>query len=351
MTLCRTQRWRLVAATVLGAVVLTPLDAAQARAKDSAVSCQDVTVPVSLVVGQSADNTVYGRLCQPAGTETRTLQVLLHGVTYDHHYWDMPGFNGRYSYVDYMAGAGYATLALDRIGSGLSSHPAGSQITATSNADVVHQVIQAVRGGQVGGRAWSKVITVGHSYGTVVAEQEAAAYRDVNGLVGTGWQFPPGQNATDGLVSRLYPAGMDPKFPGLASDTDYLTTVPDTRSYFYQEGNYDPAVLAEDESLKQTATTAEFNTVMVPAQTAEANPISARSLLVVGEHDVFSCSAPDNETCTPQQVIASQAKYFASQAQLAAHVQPGAGHDLALELNNTDGFDAIAAWLQANFPA
>jgi hypothetical protein len=168
MTLCRTQRWRLVAATVLGAVLLTPLDAAQARAKDSAVSCRGVTVPVSLVVGQSADNTICGRFCPAAGTETKTLQVLLHGVTYDHH-----------------------------------------------------------------------------SYGTVVAEQEAAAYRDVNG----------------------------------------------------------------------------------------------------------SCSAPDNEACTPQQVMASQGKCFAPRFQLVAHVQPGAGHDLALELNNTDGFDAIAAWHRANFPA
>jgi pimeloyl-ACP methyl ester carboxylesterase len=123
------------AAAALLTVIALPATAAAAQTP----VCRDVKVPVTLVPGTPADQTIYGQLCSPAGGPSKVLQVLVHGVTYDHHYWDLPGFGGRYSYVRYMAAAGYSTLAIDRIGSGRSSHPPGALITAVSNADVLHQ--------------------------------------------------------------------------------------------------------------------------------------------------------------------------------------------------------------------
>lgn len=343
----RSRRIRLaaVAAALLAFVVVSPTAAA-----DPDPVCRDVEVPVSLVGGLPADQMIYGQLCDPRQGPSRTLQILLHGVTYDHHYWDMPGFGGRYSYVRYMAEAGYSTLALDRIGSGRSSHPLGTLITAVSNADVVHQVIQAVRGGDLPGGPRSKIVTVGHSYGTVVAEQEAALYRDVDGVIGTGWLNLPGVVPSALLFAQQHPAGLDPKFPHLLLDPSYLTTRPGTRGYFYQPGNYDPEVLAKDEELKQTDTTAELQTFAVPALVETALKIEAPTLLVVGEHDVFFCTPPEHAPCTENQTIESQRQYFAPEAGLEAYVQRGAGHDIALELNNRDGFRAMLSWLRRNFP-
>ena len=48
-----------------------------------------------------------------------TLQVLVHGFTYNHIYWDSRSINGvDYSYARYMADQGYAVLAQDLLGTG-----------------------------------------------------------------------------------------------------------------------------------------------------------------------------------------------------------------------------------------
>lgn len=133
-----------------------------------------------------------------------------------------------------------------------------------------------------------------------------------------------------------YPAGLDPKFANLLLDPDYLTTRPGTRGSFYQPGNYDPAVLAKDEELKQTDTTGELATFAVPALVEAGVKIKVPTLLVVGEHDVFFCTPPQHQPCSQAQVLDSQQPYFAPGANLRAYVQRGAGHNIALELNNRD---------------
>src|SRR5882724_11978344 len=76
------------------------------------------------------DNQIYGELCLPTdGSAPTAVQLLLHGITYSTLYWDWPIEPEKYSYVEYMTGHGYATLNVDRIGIGRSSHPASSTIT------------------------------------------------------------------------------------------------------------------------------------------------------------------------------------------------------------------------------
>lgn len=339
----------LLASVLVAGMCLAVVPAASAAAATGS-SCQDVYVPVSVVAGTPQTDRVYGELCSPS-TSGSVLQILVHGITYDHHYWDFPGFAGRYSYADYMNKAGYPTLALDRIGSGRSSHPLSAAVTVSSNARVLHQVVQAARSGQIPGGPYDSIVLVGHSYGTLTSELAAATYHDVDGVIGTGWLHLPGVVQTAGLASRLLPAGLDPKFPELLLDPGYLTSRPGTRSFFYQTGNYDPAVLAADEALKQTATVTEFATFAEPALIGSTNSIRVPTLLIVGEHDVFFCGELREDCSTSERVQQSQAPYWSDEAQLRTHVQPGAGHDVALELNNHDGFDAQLAWLREFFPS
>src|SRR5207302_7267115 len=116
--------------------------------------CDEVSVPVALDPSQPHDrsNTIYGQLCSPAQGPSRTIQLLNHGATYGHVYWDFPYKSQTYSYVDAMSRAGLSTFNYDRIGVGLSSHPLSKEITLASDAFVAHQLVQDLRAGSIGQR-------------------------------------------------------------------------------------------------------------------------------------------------------------------------------------------------------
>jgi hypothetical protein len=85
--------------------------------------CRNVAAPVALAEGQPANQQVSARLCEPGtnGASARTLLVLVHGITYDRNYWDIPdptGHTDRYSFASAALKAKFSTLSVDRIGEG-----------------------------------------------------------------------------------------------------------------------------------------------------------------------------------------------------------------------------------------
>src|SRR6202012_1165558 len=109
------------------------------------VSCQEVSFKVSL--DNSSPGTLHmdGTLCVPPGNHHHILQLLVHGGSYNRVYWDFPLDPAHYSYVKWANAAGYATLAVDRIGAGTSSHPTSETVTVEGSANSLHQVIQQVK--------------------------------------------------------------------------------------------------------------------------------------------------------------------------------------------------------------
>jgi pimeloyl-ACP methyl ester carboxylesterase len=338
----------LALAALWAAVVAVP---ARASA-EAGTTCRDIHIPVSLAPGGTRNQSVYGELCTPAGSHPRMIQVLVHGVTYDHNYWDLPGFGGRYSYVKHTVARGYAALAIDRIGIGRSSHPLSALVTVDSDAETLHQVLQAVRSSGFPGGAYPRVVLVGHSFGTLVSELELSKYHDAEGIIATGWLAAlPKPVQTAGLFARSYSAVLDPAFAGRGLDPGYQTTRPYTRAFFYQTGTYDPAVLAEDERLKQTYTAGELATFIKPVVLDRpTEQITGQALIVVGEHDVFFCGLLAVDCSTSDRLLRDQAPHWKSASSLHAYVQPGAGHDISLSYNNTAGFAAEDTWLATEFP-
>ena len=187
------------------------------------VTCLRVAVPVAITSTKSLAYTVSGELCataleKRAGT---TVQVLIHGATYNYDYWDFDRIDGiEYSYARDVAGSGFATFAYDALGSGDSSHPPSDQLTIEAAADVAHQIVEALRAGSVGGVPFGRVVLVGHCLGAVVAWQEAIRYADVNGLIVTG-----AAHTLSGFLQAaelFYPAVSDPAFAGSGLDPGYL---------------------------------------------------------------------------------------------------------------------------------
>ena len=333
---------RLIIVAATAAVLLTA-SAAPAPAAE-AFTCTDVNTPIS--VPGVPDGTIYGRYCASADSAGKPLQILVPGITYTNAYFDFPGFGGRYSYTDFMNARGYDTLAIDRLGIGRSTRPAlGVLVNAFSNADALHQVIDSVRSNGLGGRHYAKIVLTGHSYGTFVADLTSATYHDVDGVIGTGWFQQPTVLGVAGIVSILTPAALDPRFIGTIVDPTYVTTRPGARGFFYHAPDTDPAVVAEDEATKDTASLSE-TTYLIPEATGLTTRIGVPTLRVIGQYDNVICNPLP---CTQSGLDQLAPALFPAGAQV--YVQPDAGHDIALELNNTDGFDAQLSWLRTEFPA
>lgn len=120
--------------------------------------------------------------------------MLPSGVTYDKNYWsggDFPGgYDGdKYSWISYASKLGYPTLSIDRLGSGDSDHPDPVTIVQVpAQVEAYHEIVQALLNGNVGGRNFTKVAYIGHSFGSVMGNGIAAKYPDdVDAFVLTGY--------------------------------------------------------------------------------------------------------------------------------------------------------------------
>jgi pimeloyl-ACP methyl ester carboxylesterase len=312
-------------------------------------TCTDVRIPVTISDGLSGP--IAGRLCVPAGATT--VQLLLHGITYGQYYWDLPFQPEKYSYVAAANRAGYATLNIDRLGVGDSFHPPSALVTLENDASVVHQVIQALRSGQVGGTAFHKVVLVGHSYGSLISFITAGRHQNVDALVATGASHQINAvNVVTRIVAPSGPAILDPKFAASGLDVGYLTTRAGARTGFYHTQNTDPAVIALDERLKQTVTAAELVTVLPAFLFDASSQINIPVLAVNSTDEPFFCNGLLTADCSSKEaLVASERRFYGPGVTLDALVVPDAGHDVTLARSAPETLAAIRDWLSRHVPA
>ncbi len=337
------RRTRRVAAALLGAGLLLAPTLAFADADDGP-RCEQIAFPVALSPGQPADNTIVAWLCARGSIAGRTIQILLHGGTYDHNYWDFPFHPEQYSYVRALTDAGYVTLNLDRLGSGLSSHPNPDVLTLHANAFTVHQIVQAFRTDGVNvpgfGLVQAKRIElVGHSLGSYISAIEASTFDDVDGVILSAYSHTVGPG-TAVLVSDVYPAAFDPKFAALNLPFDYLTTLPGTRGQaFYYLPGADPNVIALDEQLKQTVAVGELSDL--DSSFPESLGIHVPTLVADGDFDSIDCNAP---SCSKGGTLATEASNFSPDACVQIADIPLSGHDLNLHRDAPVWFGVAHLW-------
>jgi hypothetical protein len=149
-------KWWL-AALVGAAAGLWVTTAAVADDDDVLPQCQALQIPVSLPQ-LSGVVSLYGELCVPATGTPSAVQLLVHGATYNRYYSDWPYRPDFYSYVRQMVGAGYATLNIERLGYGRSTHPPSASVLLPTGTEALRQVVDKLRSGEIGGHAFSRVI-------------------------------------------------------------------------------------------------------------------------------------------------------------------------------------------------
>jgi pimeloyl-ACP methyl ester carboxylesterase len=118
-----------------------------------------------------------------------TLQFLTHGIGFDKTYWDIPYDNLSYTNVA-VDQYGYSTLAIDRLGTGESSHADPIQvIQASAELQAIYGLTMMLRNGSISGIPRpSKIVHVGHSFGSILSYSLAATYPSASdGLILTGF--------------------------------------------------------------------------------------------------------------------------------------------------------------------
>jgi len=306
--------------------------------------CTETDLPVTLDL---LPQTVHGNLCLPASGIPKTVQLLVHGGTYNRLYWDLPNVPTRYSYQQDMADHGLATFAIDALGSGASSQPLSALITGTGLASMVHQVIGQLRAGRVGGTRFARVVLIGHSMGSGIVALESATYHDVDGVVLTGFSHSINDlMLTQIFVDGVRPAALDPVLSQRNSDLGYVTTMPGTRRLFYDPGLVDDDVLTADESTKdQVAATVVPDLLTLAFTSTLTRSVTAPVLIANGTQDTLFCAF---HCASLDDLRSAEAPFFTSQ--LTVFLLPGSGHSLGLSHDAPDYRVAVRDWVSARFP-
>ena len=289
---------------------------------------KQVAFPVVLSDGNTYS--IAGHLYESPHHHRRTIQVLVHGATYDHRYWDAFGCGGeRYSYAEHMVRAGYSVLAIDQLGTGASDHPDGDFFTLDEAASGLHQVMNSLRAPHnPAHRVFHDIVLVGHSLGSITAVVAQGFYGDADALVVTGLALTP------------HPPPVDPAVLGALLGAPYVTFPSYLRTdLFYYLPSANAAVVAYDNAFLATSVPrAHF----VSALMASADPTSlgadliAEPVLVqLGEHDVTA----------PGSLAATEADYYPLSSSVTVDTLPADGHAFNLHVDNHKGWKKIDHWI------
>lgn len=317
---------------ILGAIA-PPL--ASAQNLGSSIKVDRLVFPVSLTTGLT---NVVGYLYYHGSYEDRPLQVLVHGATYNHRYWDFPAVNGvDYSYARYMAAREYAVLALDLPGTGESDKPSGADLTLAQIGSAVRQVVEALRSGANPlAHNFRPIVLVGHSAGSVAATYVQANWHPADALVVTGARHLVGDVLNLPVTQATLPLLF--QLVSAFAAVPYFSLPADSRTaLFYYPPAADPDVVALDNATADQWTNGQLLTTFFaflnPA-IDQVGQVEGPVLIQLGSNDVlFPADLPEVERA----LWSSTAPDIQTLA--------GIGHDFNLHRNHADGWHQIDEWI------
>ncbi|PRY29291.1 alpha/beta hydrolase [Pseudosporangium ferrugineum] len=330
-------RVRLLLVSVAAAVAVAATGSLPAAAQANAWHRSALDVRVAVGVDGVSSATIHAEQYTPS-RRARGVQVFIPGVTYDHHYFDLATARGTVSQARQAARSGWVAIALDRLGTGLSSKPAADSVTTAVHIASIDHFIDAIS------RRYARlpIVVVGHSYGSVVAEGVAARSDKVDALVVTGFMYRATPPSFEGFP-ELTPASTDPVLAGRKLPPGYLTTAPGSRKFFYHLPGTDPATLAADEATKATTTEAEIPGFSTEFGTgAFAAAVRVPVLVVVGQYDYLYKGGD------PRAFVPDQKRAFGAARKVSAVLITNAAHDLALHRNAATTNALINRWAAAS---
>lgn len=313
------------------------------------------SLPAQLVGGTY---NISARYCEPlAKIEQRqnTLQLLVHGLTYDKDYWsgvktsDIGPGHDAHSWVYYAAQQGYATLAIDRLCNGRSSRPDGIvECQLPLQAAIINEVIAQARSGELQPTpvAFDRIIYAGHSFGSLVGNYISATYPDsIDELHLTGFteKLAVG-GATVAINPGFLPANIfaPTRFPSL--DPSYLVPTSKSgvrKSYYY--GDFSDAMADYEFPRFGTATLGEM--VSVSYGQMSAPNFKGDIFVLNGDNDEVFCGsdavtaiAGKPGQCGGYNYSEDVGKAYPSSRRFGFYNVPNMGHVI---LSNNNGIEGI----------
>lgn len=301
----------------------------------------------------SENFTITGTHCTPVGQSKNTLQILVHGVTYDREYWSGFGVNPANNWHLAANSRGYATLAIDRLGHG-SNPQRPDPLTVVQpqiQVELLHQLFATVRSQTPTsplnplGYSYDQLVFVGHSYGSALGNSLARQYpSDADALVLTGYtsslNFTPLAVATWTPLSRHAPSSGN-------LSLGYLTLANQTeRTSGFYSGDFDPVIPPIDFQREDSITSGEagaISTTLVP-NTNYGKPV----FLATGAQDALLC-ATTVEGC--ERILAqTRLDFFPGlDEKLFGFVAPDrTGHDVHLHASAGETYGAVHDFLDGH---
>ncbi|KAK4247667.1 putative cardiolipin-specific deacylase, mitochondrial [Corynascus novoguineensis] len=303
--------------------------------------------------------TIRGTYCRPrpgngtARSPPKGLQILVHGITYNKTMWAGEGFPS-YDWHAFAAARGYATLALDRLGHGANPQRPDplAVVQPQLQIDLIHAIVAAARDpsdvlhsvlgdGDSPATAFSKIVVVGHSYGSYLGAALAAQHpADADALVLTGYSGY--LDFTDVIEADWVSAGVwRPDRFGADLPKGYVTmSNPAQRAAAFFAGGYDADIPPVDFEGEDTLTVGEIGAL--GAILGDAVGYVGDVLVVTAVEDAFFCEPP-LEKC--EEHLRQTATSFPDAKSYDYFAPTNTGHDLTLHHSAADTAERIHDWL------
>lgn len=270
------------------------------------------------------------------------LQVLIHGSTYTKEYWDLGAWgntNSSYSWRAAANAAGYATLAVDKIGNGDSSHTDPIlDVQLPLQIETIHSMIAQIKRARVKVSKPKSITLVGHSSGSILTAALVQAYpKDADAVVLTAYSTrQPSGSPNTTLVPDVAPATIsDPERFGNLSYGYLLGNSLDVRTlYGYYEGHYNATIASNDYATRGVQPIGEgFNSGLT-----DHPKFKGKVLVVTGSKDQGATPA---ELCEPKLVTSAVMEVNATFPSITGfeYYTPQAGHVLNWHYNAPSIFD------------
>ncbi|KAH8916999.1 hypothetical protein BT69DRAFT_1339549 [Atractiella rhizophila] len=322
--------------------------------------------PVASMNPITEDYRIKAKLCCPTqGTDaskSQAVQLLLHALGYTKEFWQFPyqvcilmfSASGYSLQASHPAGdvlisgcsgkereVGYCSFTFDRLGYGQSERPDPlNNVQLGVHVEIVHQLISKLRDGsisQLSGlsnvpQSFSKIFSVGHSFGGVITNGLLATYPDdvdVVTLTSYSHQVSPDFVPKFNLDNA---ALLNPKLANYKNGYFTSRTKEDIATAFYFLGNYDPEILKVDKDTQGITALGEI--ITFASALVEAPNFKNDIAYFTGNNDVGFC--PSDSNCggnATDSVPNMESKYFPNARSFVASTFPDTGHTTFLHLN------------------
>ncbi|KIW12710.1 hypothetical protein PV08_09988 [Exophiala spinifera] len=295
---------------------------------------------------------IHAKYCEPANGANvdSPLIVAVHGPGVNLKYWDFD-LSPEYSLIKQAVAKGYPILAYDRLGAGLSDSTSNgfNEPQIATEIEILANILTQAKGGSIAKNIrFSKIVGVGHSYGSFQLQGITKIHPElVDAVVLTAYSADS-SNAAEFLLGSNYVIARDTSPAKFGHRPSYWLTTPtdaaDLTTFFWPP-NSDPAALSIWRNQTDVIALGAYTTIS--AVTGMAPNFHGLVHVITGDKDLsacgYNCSGPDGR-------VAQVAKFYPSdQVNFTYSIVNDTGHGIVPHYSGPGVIQDILTYIEKNF--